>query len=242
MNIFWRSYKAEFMKRKRSLFVWLHLIVPVVIVVLFTLLFFGRRGQLDGEHISTLLFEMVGLGFPLVISVLCGLITSQEEQAGHYQVMLGKTRIKIVSFLSQLTMLITMGIVAIIILLHCFFISMKGILNISNISYILFMEKGLLIFLSAIFLYCFSLVISYLFGIGTCSLIGFFGVIVAALSETTLGDKVWMYLPWSWPIRLGSDLTANLLVGQGQMIVLTSFILIISTYWFHYWNGTQFIE
>ncbi|MNJ59031.1 hypothetical protein D3C77_546940 [compost metagenome] len=73
-------------------------------------------------------------------------------------------------------------------------------------------------------------------------MIGFFGVIVAALSETTLGDKVWMYLPWSWSIRLGSDLTANLMIGQGQIIVLTILILIISTYWFHYWNGTQLTE
>lgn len=237
MNRFWCSYQAEFMKRKHSLFFWLHVGIPIILVIMLDLLYMSRRGGLEASYLFTVLFELVGFAYPLVIAVLCGLVTSQEEQAGQFQVMLGKGSSKIIGYFSQLAMLLTMGLFSFVLAVAGFVASARWMLGVRGIDYSSVLRTSGLMFISVIFMYCLSLVLGYLFGIGICSLVGFLGMIVAALAETNLGDRVWMYLPWAWAIRMGNG--AAIQSGVIWMGAMTFCILVISMLWFRNWEGRR---
>lgn len=238
MITFWRSYRAEFLKRKHSLFFWLHLAIPFILVVMLDLYLRGRNGGPNGDYFFRVFYEIIGFAYPLVIAVLCGLVTSQEEQAGQFQVMLGKVPQRITTYLSQLGMLLTMGFLSMTLAVGGFTLSARWLLGVGDINYNSVLYTGFLVYISVIFLYCLSLLLGYLFGIGICSLIGFLGIIVAALSETSLGESVWVYLPWAWAIRFGMGLgIQNGLIWMG---VMTSCILMMSALWFRNWEGRRF--
>lgn len=237
MNRFWCSYKAEFMKRKHSLFFWLHVGIPIILVIILDLFYMNRKGELEVSYLFTVLFELVGFAYPLVIAVLCGLVTSQEEEAGQFQVILGKVSSKVVSYFSQLAMLLTMGFFSFVLAVSGFAASARWMLGVEGIDYSTVLRTSGLMFISVIFMYCLSLVLGYLFGIGICSLVGFLGMIAAALAETNLGDKVWMYLPWAWAIRIGKG--AAIQSGLIWMGGMTFCILVISMLWFRNWEGRR---
>lgn len=198
MSTFWHSYKAEFFKNKHSVFLWIHIVLPITLVIIMT---FYRFGKLSNLALFDTFFKIMGLAFPLLAAVLCGLIADQEKQAGHYQIMLGKLPHKTTTFISQLCMLLTMCLGSIFLAILLFMISMKFVLHTCDVNYLLFFKTGCLIFLSVIFLYSLYLTLAYRFGIGACSVVGFAGVIIAAVASTGQGDNIWTFLPWVWPLR-----------------------------------------
>lgn len=217
MDQFWRSYKAEFIKNKHSVFLWMHIGIPIVFVAMLNFICFSRIGKLSSLGLFATFFEMIGLAFPLIIAVLCGLIVNREKKAGHYQMMLGKTPDKITTFISQLCMLLTMCLIAIFIAIISFIISTHWILHVNSINCFLFFKTGTLVFLSVSFLYTLHLTLGYRFGVGACSIVGFTGTIIAALASTGLGDYIWRFLPWVWPIRFSNFMIAFQFKGGGEM-------------------------
>ncbi|MBU3178581.1 lantibiotic immunity ABC transporter MutG family permease subunit [Clostridium estertheticum] len=255
MSVFWHSYKAEFFKNKHSVFLWAHILMPFLLVAIMT---FSRFGKLSSLGLFVIFFKMIGFAFPLLAAALCGLIASQEKPAGDYQMMIGRLPHKTTTFISQLCMLLTMCLGAIFLAILLFMISMKWILHVTNINYLLFFKTGGLIFLSVIFLYSLYLILAYHFNTGVCTMVGFSGVIIVALASTSQGDSIWMFLPWVWSVRFIDFIAAlrfndlskiplkyisypqgGMDIGLMCMGVMTIFCVAVYIFTFHLWEGRQ---
>lgn len=252
MITFWHSYKAEFLKNKHGVFLWTHIILPFLLVIFIT---FYRFRKLNDLALFDYFFKAIGFFFPIISAVLCGLIADQEKQAGHCQIMLSKLPHKATTFVSQLCMLLTMSLASIYLAIIIFIISMKCIIHVNNINYLLYFKTGFFIFLSVIFLYSLYLALAYHFSTGVCIVTGFAGLIIAALASTGQGDGVWMFLPWVWPMRIvnfilkfkfkvsGEVLSAytysELTTGLTFMTVMTICCIVIYILSFHFWEGRQ---
>lgn len=257
MSDFFHSYKAEFFKNKHSIFLWAHIILPILLVVVMT---FTRLSKLSDLDIFSNFFKLIGFAFSLLAAVLCGLIADQEKQAGHCQMMFSKLPHKTATFISQLCMLLTMCLGAILFAILLFLMSMKFILHVTSINYLLYFKTGAFVFLCAIFLYSLYLALAYHFNTGVCNITGFAGVIICALASTGQGDSVWMFLPWVWPIRFINFIVISqyklagktplkqyylsytqngLNMGLTCMAVMTICCIIIYIFSFHFWDGRQ---
>ena len=64
-----------------------------------------------------------------------------------------------------------------------------------------FIFGGIIVGLAAIPLAVFHLWISLAFGMGPSIGVGGIGLLLGALSLTSLGDSYWQYLPWGWTAR-----------------------------------------
>lgn len=245
MKVFFRYYKAEFYKRRRSVFYPIHIIFPILLTLGLTLLLYFRRESINELYIGFNFFQIISLTLPLVVSTVCGFVANQEEE-NRYQIILGASN-RPISFLAQISMLVTMSIFSVLLSLGLMSFCMEVFLGV-ELGYIgLFLKSCMLIVLGTILLYIVQLFIGYVFGIGICCLGGFLGVIVAALGVTGLGDGVWYFLPQSWSVRLTSmtffkGLESEFQLAMPIIIGLTLISLFLSLMWISKWQGRKSSE
>lgn len=77
----------------------------------------------------------------------------------------------------------------------------------------LYAEAGAVCWLAAIPLAALSLWLAFAFGMGVSIGVGMGGMLIAAiLGGTLLGDAIWPFVPWAWPVRLASAVV----IGRSQ--------------------------
>ncbi|OQR54194.1 lantibiotic immunity ABC transporter MutG family permease subunit [Bacillus sp. CDB3] len=254
MSQYFRCLLAEFKKRNRSLFLLLHLVIPLTLSGIWMTYISARKDLVNPQFIYVTFFELLGIGTPLIISIICGVVSDSEDEAGNFQNMFGLTKNKTITFISQISMMILSYFFAILLAISTYTLALKYLVGVDEINFSLYFLNGLIFTLCSIFLYFFYQVIGYKYGIGMCSIGGFAGLIIAALSVTSIGDKVWMFLPWAWPNRFSlylfghseisqSTITDNyinstsILKGCVSSVIFT--IIIISIFWFKNWYGRK---
>lgn len=256
MNNYLRSVFAEFKKRKRSLFLLLHVLIPILFsVVLSSYVFLRKDTQLINDRsIFVTFFELLSIGAPLIIAIICGLSAESEKEAGNFQNMLVRTETKVITFLSQLTMLIFCFLFSTFFSIIIYVVALKYLIGINIVDLGFYLTMGVVFTISCSFQYGLSMLISYRFGMGLNSIIGIAGLIIAALSPTMLVDKVWPFLPWSWPIRIPMYFFWNkvgiqsngyfayseyntVITGFCVLIISSISIVIIDLIWFQNWYG-----
>lgn len=152
MKLLLRCLQADFQKSKHTSFLWLHLIIPIVCSVILILYFYGRD---QGEfHLYKSFMEAIAVALPLLIGVLCGMTASLEEQAGKFHVLLGSTSPKIVAYVSKVFMLLFLEICSIGLALFIYFIGLKFILKVPDLSYDIFIMGGAWLVAGSVVLYC----------------------------------------------------------------------------------------
>nr|WP_273041663.1 lantibiotic immunity ABC transporter MutG family permease subunit [Paenibacillus sp. 23TSA30-6] len=248
--------RADFKKIKYTFLVWVHLVLPVLCALIF-IAYFSYSRERDPLHLYTFYMEAIGMAFPLLIGVICGMAVSQEEQAGKFQVLLGAVS-RLTSYSSKLVMLLIMGMISVFLALGFFVIGLKYVLHLQNIRYSVFLEGGVLLMVSMITLYMIHLLASYLFGMGFSSVLGGAGFLLAGLMLTGIGDHIWQYIPWAWGARfmdyigtlqlrtLSMDevhsLQNEMNSGKNILIYVTIIVFIISVLWFRLWEGRKSYE
>ncbi|MBG9770287.1 lantibiotic immunity ABC transporter MutG family permease subunit [Bacillus vallismortis] len=256
MRVLLRCLQADFQKTKHTSFMWLHFIIPIVCSCVLILYFYGR--DQSQFHLYKSFMEAIGVALPLLIGVLCGMTATLEEQAGKFHVLLGSTAPKVIAYVSKLFMLLIMEVFSIGLALLIYFIGLKFILNVPDLSYDMFIMGGAWLVAGSVVLYCIYFFISCMFGMGASVLIGGAGLLMTALMNTGLGDAVWKYNPWAWGIRL-SDLHGLLHfkevnqgnhpllmheIHSGVLIMVFGIIctIIASLIWFSKWEGRKTFE
>lgn len=252
------ALKSDFQKQKHTPIFWIHIIIPII-GSFFFLVFYSLYGRLESFEKHATYFEFLGIIFPILIGLICGMIASQEEQAGEFQVLLSSTQSRNTTYLSKLLMLLFMGMLSVFLVLGLMLLGLKFIFHVSNIPYLLYLKAfGWLIF-SNVFIYVFHLFISLQFSRGASILLGISGTLIAALMVTGLGDKCWTYLPWAWAVRFCEFTVLNSMSIEMHkqlpafwyqsaekatwfMIAITIISLILSLIWFKYWEGRKSYE
>lgn len=85
------SVRAELLKMKHTFLIPLHVAVPVIIAGFMLFYYRGTIGNPMGQTMAY--FELIGIGLPFVVSIVCAGNIGLEEQ-NHFQVFLGNYKVK----------------------------------------------------------------------------------------------------------------------------------------------------
>lgn len=256
-RLLYKCLYSDFQKLKHTPFIWIHFIVPSLYAIFF-IAYLSIRDVPKQGFIYLGFIEIIAVTFPFMIGLLCGLIASQEESAGHFQVIRGGATSRSIKYVSKILILVMMGAFSVYLSISIFLIGLRYIVNVPNINYLLFITAGLWIILGSVILYIMHLFVSFIFGMGPSTFLGGFGLLVTALMNTGLGDQVWKFIPWAWSIRLVDmiglirfkeidiDLVPYLIneiyAAKLIIVVVTIVIGISSILWFKNWEGRKFYE
>lgn len=243
---------AEVIKQKRSLFLKLSVIVPVLIAIVFAFYLKNRMDMFNEQLAYVMFFEAVAMGTPLVIAIFCGMMANQEESAGGYKNLLGLHQNKVLPLFSKVSYMIIWYALSLFSAIILYTVLLKFLVGYSAINFISYGLNGANFIICAFFQYFFYSLVSYSVGTGIASIFGLGGLVITALSFTSLGDSIWFLLPWSWSHRISlyiygnmnittipsSYLTFSILVkGTIGIAVLTILMVLIFYHWVKKWQG-----
>ncbi|WP_230874899.1 lantibiotic immunity ABC transporter MutG family permease subunit [Lysinibacillus cavernae] len=242
-----RLLRVECLKIKRTPFLFTHLLVPIAISGLFLAYYSYSPWDFQGK--VTAYFQGLACGLPIIIGLVCAMASEQEANAGHFQVMLATTNIKIKSFMSKLLLLLLFSFGAIFLSIAIFSIGFRELLHEVDFDYSFYSTAACILFGSHVILYIFHLFVSLQFGKGASIGLGVVESLVVALLLTGLGDSIWPFLPYGWSGHfvslwilksVGTDVTLlETSIHIGMMACLGGIMLAfaLSCLWFWRWEG-----
>ena len=222
-----------------------HILIALLGTLLFISYFVMYSNNSDLSRIK-LMFEILLVVFPFLISVMVGLNISQEEKASHFQILLSSSkRYKMV--LSKLIVLCSCGNIALIAL--CVFWT-AGIIMFNAINkYPLIMIALILVgtFLTSIVVYTFHMFLNLKLGIGVSLFFGIFESIQAIMYSNIEIKGIYKYIiPFAWQIdwlkdvmngTISQHVTQWLIIGALSLVLIGMFFI-----WFQYWEGRKYYE
>lgn len=249
MIYFFRLLKSDMLKIKRSMIKKIHIIVPLIGVILFLSYYCFVEYNTVSKVAGYL--QVLGVTFPLLISIVVSMCIEQESLAGNFVGILIGSRRKILSFISKLVLLISLGVLAILLASIGFFLGMNYIIgeDIFNIYFYL-IAAGILIG-SNIFQYILHLFLSMKYSKSISIGVGITQSVVSALLLTGLGDNIWTYIPCGWGSRLVNNFvmvmsnTGAINIKENYTaisvcLILTIVALVSCFIWFNNWEGRGF--
>lgn len=239
-----RCIKAEFAKCRHSALLYIHILVPLLGAVVFAGYF--RISGWDVQTNISAYLEILAVAFPFLIGIIVGMVVQLENQAGHWQLMLGTIPSRSVAYIGKISFLMIGAIGAEALALGCFAVIYQ------EAPLTIYLQAGILMILAVFPLYLVHLFVGMWFGKGASMGLGIAGSLVAALMITGLGDAVWKYNLWAWGVRFmdytvlswsNSDVF-NLVCHDfiiGIVIALFSSLLLflLSSIWFRSWEGCK---
>ena len=237
-----RCIKAEFAKCRHSALLYMHILVPFLGAAAFAGYF--RISGWDVQTNISAYLEVLAAAFPFLIGSVVGMVVSQENQAGHWQTMLGTIPSRAAAYLGKLSFLMISAAGAAAMALCCYAaISRKAPLA-------LYLKAWILLVLAVFPLYLVHLFIGMRFGKGASMGLGIAGSLLAALMITGLGDAVWKYIPWAWGVRF-MDYTVlswsnpdvfqlvrhDFIAGIVIALFFSLLLFVLSILWFRSWEG-----
>jgi ABC-2 type transport system permease protein len=208
---------SEWIKTKRTHIRWLTFLAPVIFAALVIGYYSIREISTDIQtSIFQVFFEVwAAMVIPLGAGLISGLMIHQEELAGSFNSFLGSKLPRYYLYLGKLAILALSSTVSILIATLSLVVGFNAILKIS-IAWPVFIAAAIMAIIGTIPLLTFHLWISFAWGMGASIGIGGAGLLIAALMGTSLGDKVWQFVPWAWPVRLSMLPGAYLLYKPGM--------------------------
>ena len=214
-----RCWKAEYQKCKHSILLYMHSMIPIICAAIFAGYYHISRWEL-ATKISAYL-EVLAVAFPFLIGIIVGLVVQIENQAGHYQLLLGTIPSRMATYIGKLGFLMICAFGATFLALGTFAA-----------------------------LYREAPFVGMSFGKGASMGLGIAGSLIAALMITGLGDATWKYIPWAWGVRamdytvlawdspqLYAQVRTDFFSGMIISVCCTVCLLIASLVWFHGWEG-----
>lgn len=247
MKTFFRLIRADFQKIRRSPLNWIHIVVPMLMVILFLSYYSFSRASSPGKVGGYM--EVLAIGFPLIISIISANAVEQEALAGHFQELL-MAKYKLMSFFSKVCMLLLLAFGSLLIAVGGFSFGFQFLLHQNMFSIVFYGKMILILFSSQIFLYLLHILCSFRFGSGASIGLGIAESLVAALMLTGLGEGIWKWIPCSWGVRFcdyylkwkinigdRSIYLRELQRGASICFGMTVLLLLSSFIWFHYFEG-----
>lgn len=195
---------AEWLKTKRTAVRLLTFCMPVVYAALI-IGYFALRG-IDKNN-QTLVFQAffevwTACIVPLGIGILSGLIVHYEELAGNFNGLLSSKVSRYSLYWSKFILLVLIMTASTLIATIGVWIGLDVFLGFS-IGWLIFIAASILAIIGTMPLLALHLWASFRWGMGASIGISIGGLLMAALmGATSLGDKIWQFIPWTWPVRL----------------------------------------
>lgn len=250
--LFIRLIKADRIKLFKTSFFLLHVLIPTIAAG--SLYIYSNTTSYDKVFLSTGYLELVSVFYPIIIALLSSIVAELEAEAGNCYFMLRDSRIRYLPIISKITILLVCGLAA------CFIISIGLIAaggDVFTKTHPVTMSLSIVFVLwfSNIALYLFHFIIAFSFGRTINLSLGAIELLTAALLTTSLGDRLWYYIPCCYGVRLSSMWLLRYTVKDGLllsyfnkqisyglasavfMIILSAVILLI---WGSKWESRKF--
>lgn len=248
---------SEWLKTKRTAVRWLTLCMPLVFSIL-TVIYLSIRPNSSQEFAFEGFFTIwTVFVIPLGVGVLSGLIVDEEELAGNFNGFLltaiSRTRLYLGKFLLMFLCASVCTFIAVLILCIGMNLVMEG-----EILTPVFVMAAIFIVFGTLPILAIHLWLSFAWGMGASIGMSIGGILMSALFGLTgLGTKIWPFIPWTWPIKLGmlpgicfsdtiqsdsmmellQNIKRTIIIGGGSVLFGSTIILIGSMIWFNIWEG-----
>ena len=243
-----RVLKAELYKIKHTWILWIHGILPV----LYALAFYGACRFTGLKHFALaeaiqIYFTLLGAAVPIVVGVLISKVADMESGAGHFQLLLSapsRTR----AYLGKVGALFLGFIWATSVAVGVF----GGLFGHQTLA--VWFAALLLLLAASVAVYLIHLWVALALGSVPSMGLGVVETLIALLAMTGLGDKLWYFLPCTWPARLpgtyilGSTWqNQSLLIGEMarwgfSALPISAGVFIGSLIWFNRWEPRSWGE
>lgn len=213
--LFIRLIKADMIKLLRTSFFLLHVFIPAFAAG--SLYIYSNTTSYDKVFLSTGYLELVSVSYPVIIALLSSIVAELEAEAGNCYFMLRDSRIRCLPIISKITILLVFGLAS------CFIISIGLIATGVNVftethPVTVSLTVVFILWFSNIALYLFHFIIAFSFGRNINLSLGAIELLAAALLTTSLGDRLWYYLPCCYGVRLSSMWLLRSIVTDGSQL------------------------
>lgn len=193
--------RAEWLKTKRTALRPLVFFAPFAMGGVLAWYVAGRPWIAPGTAFSGFFSVWAVLVLPLGLAVCAGQLVQEEEEAASLHGLLLCTRPRAVCYLTKLIVLLAAAALATALAVSVFCAGLQfdgGALR-------LYAGAAAAAWLAAVPLAAFYLWLAFAAGMGAAVGAGMGGMLVAAfIGGTLLGDAIWPFIPWAWPVRLAS--------------------------------------
>ncbi|WP_150272857.1 lantibiotic immunity ABC transporter MutG family permease subunit [Paenibacillus tepidiphilus] len=239
--------RADLLKTRRTPFLLLHLLAPLLAAAVF-LAYYSYSPWSAADKVQAYL-QVLGCALPTLIALVCSMTAEQEALAGHFQGMLALPVQRVKVYTSKLLLLLIYGLGAVLLAVVLFGIGFRDVLGEDGLGMAFYWSGAGILFGSNVFLYLLHSFVSLRFGRGPSIGIGIVGSLIAALLLTGLGEGIWVYMPFAWGARLISIWTVHaagtplpLAVSRADTGILVCILAtlaaaILSCLWFRRWEG-----
>lgn len=241
--MFKQIVEAENVKMRRSLLLYLHLIVLFLLLGLY----YGSRKQVIASANMVIgFYEILAISSPIIISVVLCLVFDREEKAGTFKNWLTEPVSKGWVIQAQLSYYWIWYVIEIMGISLIFSGILFGIYQI-EFPLLKIILTNIAFSLCGIVQYELTQIIALRWGIGGALVLGFFGIVISLLSITSLLDFVWPVIPWAWQIRLTTFWQTNISLGLVKLslieylipLLLTCLIIFLGKHYFDNWQGKK---
>lgn len=254
---------AEWLKTKRTAVRLLTFCMPVVYAALiigyFALRGIGKNTQIQVFHAF---FEVwTACVIPLSVGILSGLIVHYEELAGNFNGLLGNKVSRSSLYCSKFVLTALIMTANTLIATIVFGVGLDLFLGVS-IGWPIFITASILAIIGMLPQLALLLWAGFSWGMGASIGISIGGPLMAALmGATSLGDKIWQFIPWTWPVRLAilpgaylqfaenmqfppevissGFLLNQLVMGLAASLLCLAAALLGGIIWFNRWEGRK---
>lgn len=254
-----RALSSEWLRTKGTGIRWLIFGMPVffsMCAVIYLITYTGVTQKFVFEGFFTIWTVFI---LPLDIGLLTGLVVHEEEQAGNFNGFLGmkisRTRLYLGKFLLLILFLIISVFLSTIVL--CIGINLFMPIR---CDWKIFLLATVYMMIGAIPLLFMHLWISFAWGVSASIGISVGGILIAGiLGITSVGEKIWQFFTWTWPVKLcmlpgtfflveskeamGSEILSSaertVWVGLGAVVIGIIIFLSGGLIWFRIWEGRK---
>lgn len=232
---------AEIIKLRRTPFFWCHLLFPVAGAVVFGYYYTSYVTQSETNRLR-LILEITATIFPILTSIMTGIVAASEEATGFYAILSEEKRGR--AILTKLLFLWGMGALALLLLAICFGAFFLLFMGEGEYGTFFLALSGMAVF--AVLLYALHLFLNLKWGVGISVFFGVFESLQAIIySNITLTGIFW-YLPFAWQINWIRDVLQQSVTGHaaewGICILLTVAAVVALVQWFLRWEGRKVYE
>ena len=227
---------SSFLRVKNTSYFLIHILAALLFPVLL-FLYCNQRGNLQSRTVLFSYFQIMGVLLPFAFSIVSLQLKNIEEESGKYKYLLGYSQSQYMPFFVELIFLWLCYciVLTVSIIIFC---SLLRIIGIEVSIWLLFLNSLFYIFFAFI-AYMLHHIISYVFSTGIALGTSIVGVIIAAFCETSIGDKVWFFIPWAWFLRISDILFTHQKIYATPLVIIVIIsitILLLHMRVFQYWN------
>lgn len=249
---------AQWKKTKHTIIRPMVLCLPIVYSFLMSFYYrFTQAQAVSTEEKIVFFFLLLSIAIIFFSAIIVSFFIQLDKSASYFgnELRIGIPRRKVITskILFFMALVLTVEFVALLLFTIVGFFFQMNLESV--ITMILFLFTSIILLLPTILIYVFF---AYRFNFTGTLMISVVMVLSSILMGTTgLGNQLWRFLPWVWPVKIISSIlpTALYLTGDTQAkaietlvqtlifsVVVSLFLFLLLNIWYNQWEGKGSLE